>query len=567
MSEETTDLLGRLPAPAPSLSGLAAALRNYARAAGDGTTPDGQPAGPAEPRVAETFAYCAALLDTHLARLGEQDPEKLNGPDLRARLVLAEQERAGLRAELEDALTTVARMWAAAAGADGDGADLTTLDVPDDPIALVRAERARWLEEPSVAAGLVAKMHAAAHGGVIRGPVSGVAEDVWALRVVCEKLVQAAEQYLDTDNWDEGREGELRLNLGTAAGDAAMVLHPADAEEHREPVDVVNAIADVLECRSALARVAAELAELPKLPAGERKAKREALIELCRERAGDPPYANTLTRNEILLDLLLDAWGVIANAGVHRGNWDAEHPDWVEAAEKWRDRWHLVTGVTSLDGPLLPNPAPPAAAEPVNVCEDDASAARRFAGQLEKLRAGLHELGITEGAGPWNISVDEWPVTAALHALHEIGAQLASAPADRAAAAAGELDVDALAVLPELADVADSLDAVPNAALLADVRRIAAGFRGLAYDPHDRPTEVLAVRRAAIAAGLIPVPDESLVRTYRGCTPPAPARTSTAVVTQATRPAATIAGNHMAITLTPGDTLVINAEPAPAAAS
>lgn len=558
------------PPPAdhsPSLAGLAAAFRNYAKAAGAGTTPDGQPAGEPDERVAETFAYCASLVDAHLGRLREQDPDRLNGPDLRARLVLAEQERAGLRAELEDSLTTVARMWAAAAGADGDGTDLTTLDVPDDPIALVRAERARWLEEPSIAAGLVAKMHAAAMGGVPRGPVSGVAEDVWALRVVCEKLTAAAEQYLDTDNWDEGREGELRRNLGTAAADAAMVLHPADAEEHREPVDVVNAIADVLECRSALARIGAELAQLPKLPAGERKAKREALIELCRERAGDPPYANTLTRNEILLDLLADAWGVIANAGLHHGNWDAEHPDWVEAAERWRDRWHLVTGVTSLDGPLLPNPPGPALAEaPVNVCEADADAARRFAGQLEKLRAGLHELGITEGAGPWNISVDEWPVTAALHALHEIGAQLASAPADRAAAAAGEVDVDAVAVLPELADVADSLDAVPNAALLADVRRIAAGFRGLAYDPHDRPTEVLAVRRAALAAGLIPVPDESLVRTYRGCTPPAPARTSTAVVTQATRPAATVAGNHMAITLTPGDTLVINAEPAPAAA-
>lgn len=563
MSETTTDL----PAsPAPSLSGLAAALRTYARAAGAGTTPDGQPAGEPEPRVAETFAYCAQLVDTHLARLSEQDPARLNGPDLRARLALSEQQAGRLadalaagEADLRHAAGVIGELFAAAMGTNPE-AD-PDLDVPDDPIGAVKAERARWLEEPSIAAGLVAKMHAAAMGGVVRGPITGPAEDVWALRVVCEKLAQAAGQYLDTDKWDEGREGELRRLLGEAATEAALVLYPADSEEHREPVDVVNAIADVLECRSALARIAVELGQLPRLPAAERKAKREALIELCRERAGDPPYANALTRNEILLDLLSDAWAVIANAGVHHGNWDAEHPDWVEAAERWRDRWHLVTGVTSLDGPLLPNPPGPAPAVPpaVNECEGDADAARRFAGQLEKLRAGLHALGITEGVGPWNIPIDEWPVTAALHSLAELGQQLAT-PA-RETAAAAEVDVDALAVLPELADVADSLDAVPNAALLTDMRKIALGYRGVAYDPQDRPAEVLAVRRAAYAAGLVPVPDPSLVRTYRGCTPPAPKAASTAVVTHTTRPAATVTGNHMAITLAPGDSLVINTEP------
>lgn len=43
--------------------------------------------------------------------------------------------------------------------------------------------------------------------------------------------------------------------------------------------------------------------------------------------------------NEIeeLRDLLSDAWGVIANAG-----WDQASPEWVEAAERWRDRWHAV---------------------------------------------------------------------------------------------------------------------------------------------------------------------------------------------------------------------------------
>lgn len=43
-----------------------------------------------------------------------------------------------------------------------------------------------------------------------------------------------------------------------------------------------------------------------------------------------------------LLDLLESAWGVIANAGLHKGSWDHEHPEWVQAAEGWRDRWHAV---------------------------------------------------------------------------------------------------------------------------------------------------------------------------------------------------------------------------------
>lgn len=37
-------------------------------------------------------------------------------------------------------------------------------------------------------------------------------------------------------------------------------------------------------------------------------------------------------------ELLYDAWVVIANAG--EGDWTKEHPDWQEAAARWRDRWH-----------------------------------------------------------------------------------------------------------------------------------------------------------------------------------------------------------------------------------
>lgn len=50
-------------------------------------------------------------------------------------------------------------------------------------------------------------------------------------------------------------------------------------------------------------------------------------------------------------------------------------------------------------------------------CESHADAVRRFAGEIERLRAGLLELGITEGAGPWPIPVSEWPVTTALAVL------------------------------------------------------------------------------------------------------------------------------------------------------
>ena len=35
-------------------------------------------------------------------------------------------------------------------------------------------------------------------------------------------------------------------------------------------------------------------------------------------------------------DLLMEAWGVIANAGA--GNWERESTDWQEAAARWRDR-------------------------------------------------------------------------------------------------------------------------------------------------------------------------------------------------------------------------------------
>lgn len=39
-------------------------------------------------------------------------------------------------------------------------------------------------------------------------------------------------------------------------------------------------------------------------------------------------------------DLLYAAWGIIANAG--GGDWDRETFEWIEAARKWRDKYHAI---------------------------------------------------------------------------------------------------------------------------------------------------------------------------------------------------------------------------------
>ena len=39
-------------------------------------------------------------------------------------------------------------------------------------------------------------------------------------------------------------------------------------------------------------------------------------------------------------DLVYDAWAVIANVGHKQGGWEAQDPEWVEAAIRWRDRFH-----------------------------------------------------------------------------------------------------------------------------------------------------------------------------------------------------------------------------------
>lgn len=45
-------------------------------------------------------------------------------------------------------------------------------------------------------------------------------------------------------------------------------------------------------------------------------------------------------------DLLYEAWGVIAN--VSEGRWDDQPAEWVDAATRWRNRWHATLPASPL---------------------------------------------------------------------------------------------------------------------------------------------------------------------------------------------------------------------------
>lgn len=45
------------------------------------------------------------------------------------------------------------------------------------------------------------------------------------------------------------------------------------------------------------------------------------------------------------LDIIEQAWGVIANAGY--GDWTTQSQDWQEAAAAWRERYHNLLGMTA----------------------------------------------------------------------------------------------------------------------------------------------------------------------------------------------------------------------------
>lgn len=63
----------------------------------------------------------------------------------------------------------------------------------------------------------------------------------------------------------------------------------------------------------------------------------------------EPTVVEERDERDEMLDL---AWGLIANAGGGRGDWGLESPEWVAAAERWRDRY--VTP-TMHDPPVAPD--------------------------------------------------------------------------------------------------------------------------------------------------------------------------------------------------------------------
>lgn len=61
--------------------------------------------------------------------------------------------------------------------------------------------------------------------------------------------------------------------------------------------------------------------------------------EAVAERMKNPEYREERWRMKSD-ELLYEAWSVIANAG--GGDWQNELGDWVQAATKWRDRYHSL---------------------------------------------------------------------------------------------------------------------------------------------------------------------------------------------------------------------------------
>jgi len=57
-----------------------------------------------------------------------------------------------------------------------------------------------------------------------------------------------------------------------------------------------------------------------------------------------------------LFDLLEEAWGVIANVGVHGDSWKGQHPDWVAAAKKFRDGYNAIPEKFGLMGKTVTGP-------------------------------------------------------------------------------------------------------------------------------------------------------------------------------------------------------------------
>lgn len=64
----------------------------------------------------------------------------------------------------------------------------------------------------------------------------------------------------------------------------------------------------------------------------------------------DPADMSRNQQADRLLDL---AWGVITNAGLHGDGWLGEHPEWVQAAVRWREDYHAYLGMERLPVPSV----------------------------------------------------------------------------------------------------------------------------------------------------------------------------------------------------------------------
>lgn len=68
----------------------------------------------------------------------------------------------------------------------------------------------------------------------------------------------------------------------------------------------------------------------------------EGVAEQIQERVAQAVQEALAERDKELKDHLYMAWTIIANA--NEGNWDNATPEWKQAAEKWRDGWHKLSG-------------------------------------------------------------------------------------------------------------------------------------------------------------------------------------------------------------------------------
>ena len=60
---------------------------------------------------------------------------------------------------------------------------------------------------------------------------------------------------------------------------------------------------------------------------------------------------------DVQMDLLEEAWGIIANVSARNGEgWESQHQEWKEAARDWRDRYHVALGQFTNDQDLSDKP-------------------------------------------------------------------------------------------------------------------------------------------------------------------------------------------------------------------